>query len=86
VKKGDLKPGDEVLVTWREIPTGLVGPWVVRYYPGEDVWTHLTKRSGGATYATTWWNAKGEPLQKAQITELPTQVGESVTITTKPSE
>lgn len=86
VKKGDLKPGDEVLVTWREIPTGLVGPWVVRYYPGEEVWTHLTKRSGGVTYATTWWNARGEPLQKARITELPTKVGESVTIVTRPSE
>ncbi len=41
VKKGDVKPGDEVLVTWREIPTGVLGPWVVRYYPGEEVWTHL---------------------------------------------
>jgi hypothetical protein len=86
VKKGDVKPGDEVLVTWRAIPTGIVGPWAVYYYPGEEVWTHLTKRSGGATYATTWWNAKGEPVKKAEITDLPTKVGETVTITTRPKD
>lgn len=85
VKKGDVKPGDEVLVTWRAIPAGIVGPWSVNYYPGEEVWTHLTKRSG-VSYATTWWNAKGEPVEKAQITELPTKVGEMVTMVTKPSE
>ena len=80
VKKGDVKPGETVLVTWREIPKGVLGPWVVRYYPGEEVWTHLSKRSGGATYATTWWNAKGQPIKPAQITELPTTVGETVAI------
>jgi hypothetical protein len=84
VKKGDVKPGDEVLVTWREIPTGVLGPWVVRYYPGEEVWTHLTKRSGGVTYATTWWNAKGTPIKPAEITELPTVVGQTVTIQKPP--
>jgi hypothetical protein len=84
VKKGDVKPGDEVLVTWREIPTGVLGPWVVRYYPGEEVWTHLGKRSGGVTYATAWWNAKGQPIKPAQITELPTKVGETVTIQKPP--
>jgi len=35
VKKGDAKPGDEVLVTWRAVPKGIVGPWTVNYYPGE---------------------------------------------------
>ncbi len=84
VKKGDVKPGDEILVTWREIPTGVVGPWVVRYYPGEEVWTHLTKRSGGVSYATTWWNAKGTSVKPAQITELPTEVGQTVTIQERP--
>jgi hypothetical protein len=83
VKKGNVKPGDEVLVTWREIPKGVLGPWAVRYYPGEEVWTHLTKRSG-VSYATTWWNAKGQPIKPAQITELPTQVGQIVTIQEKP--
>jgi hypothetical protein len=86
VKKGDVKPGDEVLVTWRAIPTGIVGPWAVFYYPGEEVWTHLTKRSGGVTYASTWWNARGEPVKPAQTTDLPTTVGQTVTITSKPSE
>lgn len=84
VKKGDVKPGEMVLVTWREIPRGVVGPWVVGYYPGEEVWTHLSKRSGGVTYATTWWNAKGQPIKPAQITELPNKVGETVTIQEKP--
>jgi len=86
VKKGEVKPGDEVLVTWRAIPTGIVGPWAVYYYPGEEVWTHLTKRSGGVTYASTWWNAKGEPVKPPQTTDLPTTVGQTVTMTTKPSE
>jgi hypothetical protein len=86
VKKGDAKPGDEVLVTWRAIPTGIIGPWTVPYYPGEEVWTHLAKRSGGVTYASTWWNAKGEPVKPPQTTELPVTVGQSVTITTKPGE
>jgi hypothetical protein len=80
VKKGDVKPGQTVLVTWRENPKGVLGPWAVGYYPGEEVWTHLTKRSGGATYATTWWNAKGQPIKPAQITVLQTTVGETVAI------
>ena len=84
VKKGDVKPGDEVLVTWREIPQGVLVPWVVRYYPGEEVWTHLAKRSGGVTYATTWWNAKGTPIKPAEVTELPTVVGQTVTIQRPP--
>jgi hypothetical protein len=37
VKKGDAKPGDEVLVTWRAIPKTVAGPWAVYYYPGEEV-------------------------------------------------
>ncbi|MGV1013941.1 MAG: hypothetical protein ACOYB4_03125 [Methyloceanibacter sp.] len=85
VKKGDVKPGDEVMVTWRAIPTGIVGPWTVPYYPGEEVWTHLTKRGGG-TFASTWWNAKGELVKPAQSTELPTTVGQMLTIVTPPSE
>ena len=60
VKKGDVKPGEVVLVTWRAIPKDVNGPWTVYYYPGEEMVTHLTKRSGGATYASTWWNAKGD--------------------------
>ena len=77
-KKGNVKPGEEILVTWRAKPTKLIGPWAVPYYPGEKVWTHLTLRSGGVTYATTWWNAKGKPMTKPDTKELPKVVGQSV--------
>jgi hypothetical protein len=77
-KKGDVRPGGEVLVTFRAVPTGALGPWTVYYYPGEEVWTHLVKRAGGATYASTWWNAKGELVKAPETKELPTTVGESV--------
>jgi hypothetical protein len=76
-KKGDVRPGGEVLVTFRAVPTGALGPWAVYYYPGEEVWTHLVRRAGGATYATTWWNAKGEVMKAPETKELPTTVGES---------
>jgi hypothetical protein len=78
VKKGDAKAGDEVLVTWRAVPTKMLGPWTVNYYPGEVVLTHLTKRSGGASYASTWWNAKGEDQKAPDSTELPTTPGETL--------
>jgi hypothetical protein len=78
VKKGDAKPGDVVLVTWRAVPTKIVGPWAVPYYPGEEVLTHLVKREGGVAYASTWWNAKGEDVTKPDSTDLPTKPGESV--------
>jgi len=84
VKKGDAKPGDTVLVTWRAIPKQMVGPWTVYYYPGEEVWTHLLKRSGGVTYASTWWNAKGTDVKAPETTELPTQIGQSVVMTSRP--
>jgi hypothetical protein len=77
VKKGDVKQGDEILITWRAIPKGIVGPWTVNYYPGEVVLTHLTKKSGGATYGSTWWNAKGDDIKAPASTELPTSIGET---------
>ena len=67
VKKGDVKPGESVLVTWRAAPKSIVGPWAVYYYPGEVVWTHLTKRSNGATYASTWLNAKRKPFDDPRV-------------------
>ncbi|HEX2380779.1 MAG TPA: hypothetical protein VHI74_08615 [Methyloceanibacter sp.] len=79
VKKGDVKPGESVLVTWRAVPKSIVGPWTVYYYPGEVVWTHLTKRSNGATYASTWLNAKSEIVTSPDSKELPTEPGETVT-------
>ena len=77
VKKGNFRPGGEVLVTFRAIPKGALGPWTVFYYPGEEVWTHLVKRAGGVTYASTWWNAKGESVKPPETESLPTKVGES---------
>ena len=76
-KKGDVKPGGEVLVTFRAVPEGALGPWTVYYYPGEEVWTHLAKRAGGVTYASTWWNAKGDEVAPPETKDLPTVVGES---------
>jgi len=78
VKKGDAKPGDEVLVTWRAVPKDIVGPWTVYYYPGEEMVTHLTKRSGGVSYASTWWNAKGDDVKSPDSRDLPTAPGETV--------
>lgn len=78
VKKGDVKKGDVVLVTWRAVPTKIVGPWAVYYYPGEEVLTHLTKRAGGVAYASTWWNAKGDDITKPESIELPKAPGQTV--------
>jgi hypothetical protein len=78
VKKGDVKPGEELLVTWRAVPKGLLGPWAVEYYPGEEMVTHLTKRSGGVTYASTWWNAKGDDVRSPDTRDLPVTPGETV--------
>lgn len=78
VKKGDAKRGDEVIVTWRAVPKSIVGPWTVYYYPGEEVVTHLAKRSGGASYASTWWNAKGDDVKAPDTRDLPVTPGELV--------
>ena len=81
VKKGSVRPGGEVLVTWRAQPKELIGGWTVPYYAGEEVWTHLTKRAGGVTYGSTWWNAKGEEVAPPRTKDLPTTVGESALAT-----
>jgi hypothetical protein len=78
VKKGDAKKGDVVLVTWRAVPTKIVGPWAVYYYPGEEVLTHLVKKSGGVSYGSTWWNAKGDDITKPESVELPKAPGQTV--------
>jgi hypothetical protein len=79
VKKGDGQKGDEVLVTWRAIPKDMVGPWTVYYYPGEVVLTHLVKRSGGVSYGSTWWNAKGDDVKAPESTDLPEAPGQTLT-------
>ncbi|HEY8263126.1 MAG TPA: hypothetical protein VIG26_02100 [Methyloceanibacter sp.] len=78
VKRGDAKKGDVVLVTWRAVPSKIVGPWTVYYYPGEEVLTHLTKKSGGVSYGSTWWNAKGDDITKPESVELPKAPGQTV--------
>jgi len=86
VKKGDAKKGDEVLVTWRAIPKNILGPWAVYYYPGEVVLTHLVKRTGGVSYGSTWWNAKGDDVKAPESTELPTTPGETFTAPKEPAD
>jgi hypothetical protein len=86
VKKGDAKPGDEVLVTWRAVPKGIVGPWTVNYYPGEEVLTHLVKRSGGVSYGSTWWNAKGDDIKAPDSTQLPSKPGATLNPPQEPAE
>ncbi len=78
VKKGSVGVGAVVNVRFKDIPKGIVGRWEVFYYPGEEVWTHLQRDDGGSAYRTTWWNARGELLHPAVITELPTEIGETV--------
>ena len=81
VIKGEDVKGDTVNISFHAIPTGLLGPWTVYYYPGEMVWTHLLGKDG--EYTTTWWNARGDVVSKAVITELPTKPGETVEIPKK---
>jgi hypothetical protein len=78
VTKGDETLGDDITLSFHAIPTGVLGPWTVFYYPGEMVWTHLVKEDGA--YTTTWWNGKGRIVSKAVITELPTTPGETVEV------
>lgn len=78
VTKGDEAMGDDVTISFHAIPTGMLGPWTVFYYPGEMVWTHLTGKDGA--YTTIWWNGKGRIVSNAVITELPTTPGETVEV------
>jgi hypothetical protein len=76
VIKGDEVKGDNVDIDFHAIPTGMLGPWSVRYYPGEMVWTHLVGKDN--QYTTLWWNGRGTLVKKATTTELPTTPGEIV--------
>lgn len=78
VIKGEDVKGDTVTLTFHAIPTGLLGPWSVYYYPGEMVWTHLVGKDG--QYTSTWWNARGTLVSKAVIDTLPTTPGETAAI------
>jgi hypothetical protein len=76
VIKGEDVKGDTVTINFQAVPTGLLGPWSVYYYPGEMVWTHLVGKDGD--YTSTWWNARGTVVSKAVIDTLPTKPGETV--------
>jgi hypothetical protein len=78
VIKGEDVKGDTVTINFQAVPTGLLGPWTVYYYPGEMVWTHLAGKDGD--YTSTWWNARGTVVSKAVIDTLPTKPGETVEI------
>ncbi len=78
VIKGEDVKGDTVTLSFHAIPTGVLGPWSVYYYPGEMVWTHLTGKDG--QYTSTWWNARGTLVSKAAIDKLPTKPGETAEI------
>ena len=86
VKKGDAQNDDEVLVTWRAVRKDIVGPWTVYYYPGEVVLTHLVKRSGGVSYGSTWWNAKGDDVKAPESTDLPEAPGQTLTAPQEPQD
>lgn len=78
VIKGEDVKGDTVTINFQAVPSGLLGPWTVYYYPGEMVWTHLVGKDGD--YTSTWWNARGTVVSKAVIDTLPTKPGETVEI------
>jgi hypothetical protein len=78
VKKGDKKPGDVIAIDFNQLPKGLLGPWTVYYYPGEAVWTHLTRAQPREAYISTWWNARGELVHPATIRQLPKKPGQTI--------
>jgi hypothetical protein len=78
VTKGEEMVGHDITLAFHAIPTGVLGPWTVFYYPGEMVYTHLVGKNG--VYTTTWWNGRGSVVSKALITELPTKPGDTVQV------
>ena len=83
VIKGEVAKGDDVTITFHAVPTHMLGPWTVYYYPGEMVFTHLVR--DGDAYTTTWWNGRGKLVNKAIITDLPTKPGETVEVPSRAS-
>src|SRR5262245_20183338 len=75
VIKGEDVKGDTVNIDFHAIPTGVLGPWTVYYYPGEMVWTHLIGNDG--EYTTIWCNGRGTIVSKGLVTDLPTTRAET---------
>src|SRR5262249_36406267 len=83
-KKGSLTKDETILVYWREPPRGLIGGAPpVRYYPGEEVLTHLKWHTDRLVYASTFYNAKGKPTKKPPHQRLPETPGEVITVPAK---
>src|SRR5262249_399802 len=66
VVKGDVAKGDDLSITFPAVPTGLLGPWTVYYYPGEMVFTHLVATAmpiprPGGTAAGSWSTSPSSP-------------------------
>jgi hypothetical protein len=78
VIKGNEAKGDTVTLYFHAVPSGAPDQWSVRYYPGEMVWTHLIRQDDG--YTTVWWNGRGNVVNKAIITELPTTPGKTAAL------
>ncbi|ODA66321.1 hypothetical protein A7A08_02719 [Methyloligella halotolerans] len=76
VKKGDVKPGTEITIEFREVPEDTVGRWEVSYYAGEELWTYLKAR--GENYRATYWNARGKQVRPAVSNKLPAQPGQTI--------
>lgn len=69
-------PSETIEVAWQDMPSGAVEPWVVRYYPGEEVQTSLVWDADTGVYETTWWNAKREDVRAPDYIDLPTVPGQ----------
>jgi hypothetical protein len=78
VIKGNEAKGDTVTLLFHAVPSGSPDQRTVHYYPGEMVWTHLVRQDDG--YTTTWWNGRGNVVDKAVITELPTKPGQTAAL------
>jgi hypothetical protein len=85
-KKGEAKKGNEMILTWRAYPKGALDLYAINYYPGEEVWTHLKKRSGGVSYETVAPNGKGDPVKAPESRDLPTGIGETFVATPEPQK
>jgi hypothetical protein len=78
VIKGNEAKGDTVKLLFHAVPSSAPDQWTVNYYPGEMVWTHLVRQDDG--YTTIWWNGRGNVVDKAVITALPTKPGQTAAL------
>jgi len=71
VTKGQARRYQTVRLAWEEVSSQTLGNWCVRYYPGEELWTHLKIQEHDGAYKSTWWNARGEQIRPPDRTTLP---------------